>query len=100
MRPCVIHGIRPWLNCLICSGRHGNKYSVGSLLWEIAIKQGLRRKDFTIDIDALMTVLPASDFIESPFTALHAVGVAQSMAEPMTLLTNDAALGGYWDGVK
>ena len=116
MRPCVIHGIRPWLNCLICSGRHGNKYSVGSLLWEIAIKQGLRRKDFTIDIDALMAALPASGFMELPITALHAVGVAQlpaihkdpfdrllvaqSMAEPMTLLTNDAALGGYWDGVK
>lgn len=26
--------------------------------------------------------------------------VAQSMAEPLTLLTNDAALGDYWDGVK
>ena len=26
--------------------------------------------------------------------------IAQSMAEPMTLLTNDATLGDYWDGVK
>ena len=90
-------------------------YSAASL-WEIAIKQGLGRKDFKIDIDALMAALPASGFIELPITALHATGVAQlpaihkdpfdrllvaqSMAEPMTLLTNDAVLGGYWDGVK
>lgn len=26
--------------------------------------------------------------------------VAQSMAEPMTLLTNDATLAHYWDGVR
>ncbi len=90
-------------------------YSAASL-WEIAIKQGLGRKDFRIDIDALMIALSASSFIELPITTLHADGVAQlpaihkdpfdrllvaqSMAEPMTLLTNDAALGGYWDGVK
>ncbi len=90
-------------------------YSAASL-WEIAIKQGLRRKDFRIDLEALMAALTASGFIELPITATHAIGVAQlppihkdpfdrllvaqSMAEPMTLLTNDAALGDYWDGVK
>jgi len=26
--------------------------------------------------------------------------VAQSMTEPMTLLTNDALLADYWNGVK
>lgn len=90
-------------------------YSAASL-WEIAIKSGLRRKDFRIDPNALMAALRESGFLELPITAVHAVGVAelpaihkdpfdrllvaQSMAEPMTLLTNDAALADYWDGVK
>ena len=26
--------------------------------------------------------------------------VAQSMTEPLVLLTNDAVLAGYWDGVR
>ena len=90
-------------------------YSAASL-WEIAIKSGLRRKDFRIDPGALMAALRESGFLELPITAVHAVSVAelpaihkdpfdrllvaQSMAEPMTLLTNDATLGDYWDGVK
>lgn len=90
-------------------------YSAASL-WEIAIKSGLRRKDFRIDIDALVGALRESGFLELPVTAVHAVAVAklppihkdpfdrllvaQSMAEPMVLLTNDAALADYWDGVK
>lgn len=90
-------------------------YSAASL-WEIAIKSGLRRKDFRINIEALLTALRKSGFVELPITAVHAVGVAslpaihkdpfdrllvaQSVAEPMTLLTNDSTLGGYWDGVK
>lgn len=90
-------------------------YSAASL-WEIAIKSGPRRKDFRIDPEALVGALRESGFIELPITAVHAVGgarlppihkdpfdrllVAQSMAEPMTLLTNDAALADYWDGVR
>ncbi|MDI3258817.1 MAG: type II toxin-antitoxin system VapC family toxin [Sinobacteraceae bacterium] len=90
-------------------------YSAASL-WEIAVKSGLRRKDFRIDPEALVGALRESGFIELPITAMHAVGVArlppihkdpfdrllvaQSMAEPMTLLTNDAALADYWDGVR
>lgn len=90
-------------------------YSAASL-WEIAIKSGLRRKDFRIDIEALLAALRKSGLVELPITALHAAGVArlppirkdpfdrllvaQSMAEPLTLLTNDATLGDYWDGVK
>ncbi|MHB8744155.1 MAG: type II toxin-antitoxin system VapC family toxin [Sulfuricaulis sp.] len=72
----------------------------------------MRRTDFRIDMEAL----GASGFQELPITAMHAAGVArlppihkdpfdrllvaQSMAEPMTLLTNDEVLAGYWDGVK
>ncbi len=90
-------------------------YSAASL-WEIAIKSGLRRKDFRIDLDALMKALRASGFLELPITAVHAAGVAQlppihndpfdrllvsqSMSEPMMLLTNDAVLADYWDGIK
>ncbi len=90
-------------------------YSAASL-WEIAIKRGLQRTDFRIDIEALMEALAVSGFIELPITAAHAAGVArlppihkdpfdrllvaQSMAEPLTLLTNDAVLADYWDGVK
>lgn len=90
-------------------------YSAASL-WEIAIKQGLQRADFRIDIDTLIEALGASGFLELPVTAAHAAGVAklppihkdpfdrllvaQSMAEPLTLLTNDAVLADYWDGVR
>ena len=90
-------------------------YSAASL-WEIAIKRGLQRAEFRIDIEALMVALEASGFLELPVTAAHAAGVsrlppihkdpfdrllvAQSMAEPLTLLTNDAVLADYWDGVK
>lgn len=95
--------------------QRGLLHSAASL-WEIAIKSGLRRKDFRIDLDAVMKALRASGFLELPITAVHAAGVAQlppihkdpfdrllvsqSMAEPMTLLTNDAALADYWDGIK
>lgn len=91
-------------------------YFSAASLWEIAIKRGLRRNDFRIDLDALMAALRESGFLELPIAAMHAIGVAQlppihkdpfdrllvaqSMAEPMTLLTNDATLADYWDGVK
>lgn len=91
-------------------------YFSAASLWEIAIKRGLRREDFRIDLDALMAALRESGFLELPIAAMHAIGVAQlppihkdpfdrllvaqSMAEPMTLLTNDATLADYWDGVK
>lgn len=95
---------------------HNDIYYSAASLWEIAIKSGLQRPDFRIDIDTLMEALEASGFIELPITAAHAAGVArlppihkdpfdrlliaQSMAEPLTLLTNDAVLADYWDGVK
>jgi PIN domain nuclease of toxin-antitoxin system len=90
-------------------------YSAANV-WEIAIKRGLRRAQFKIDIDALLNALRESGFLELPVTARHAAGVArlppihkdpfdrlliaQSMAEPMTLLTNDKLVAEYWDGAK
>jgi PIN domain nuclease of toxin-antitoxin system len=85
-------------------------YSAASV-WEIAIKASLRRKDFRIDIKSLLSTLPQMGAAELPITAAHAAGVmtlpfihrdpfdrlliAQSIAEPVILLTNDEILGRY-----
>ena len=90
-------------------------YSAASV-WEIAIKSTLERRDFRVDLALLQSTLPAMGLTELPVTAAHAVGVtrlprihrdpfdrllvAQSIAEPMTLLTNDTVLGRYGDGVR
>jgi PIN domain nuclease of toxin-antitoxin system len=90
-------------------------YSAASI-WEIAVKSSLGRKDFRVDLASLQSVLPDMDFIELPVTAAHAAGItklplihrdpfdrlliAQSIAEPLTLLTNDSVLGRYRGGVR
>jgi PIN domain nuclease of toxin-antitoxin system len=90
-------------------------YSAASI-WEIAIKSSLRRKDFRIDLGSLQSALPDMDFIELPVTAAHAAGItrlplihrdpfdrlliAQSIVEPLTLLTNDAILERYRGSVR
>ena len=90
-------------------------YSAASV-WEIAIKSTLGRRDFRVDLALLQSTLPAMGLTELPVTAAHAVGVtrlprihrdpfdrllvAQSIAEPMTLLTNDGGLRRYGDGVR
>jgi PIN domain nuclease of toxin-antitoxin system len=84
-------------------------YSAASV-WG-AIKSALRRRDLRADPTVLVRALAQSGFSELPVTAAHAARVAglpaihrdpfdrllvaQSLAEPMTLLTNDAALVGY-----
>ncbi len=90
-------------------------YSAASI-WEIAIKSALRRKDFRVDVPALLTALPQMGFVELPVTGAHAARVAQlanihrdpfdrllvaqSVAEPLKLLTNDALLARYGDGIR
>jgi len=85
-------------------------YSAASV-WEVAIKSALRRADFKADAEALVRALAQGGFSELPVTAAHAARVArlpeihrdpfdrllvaQSLTEPMTLLTNDAALLRY-----
>jgi PIN domain nuclease of toxin-antitoxin system len=85
-------------------------YSAASV-WEVAIKSALRRRDFKASPTTLVRALAQSGFAELPVTAAHAARVAdlpaihadpfdrllvaQSLAEPMTLLTNDAVLQGY-----
>ena len=95
--------------------RNALYYSAASI-WEIAIKSSLRRKDFRIDLPQLLATLPEMGLIELPVTAVHAVGVArlppihrdpfdrlliaQSIAEPLTLLTNDVLLDRYRVGAR
>ena len=90
-------------------------YSAASI-WEIAIKSSLRRKDLRVDVPALLAALPRMGFVELPVTGAHAARVvqlvnihrdpfdrllvAQSVAEPLTLLTNDALLARYGDGIR
>jgi PIN domain nuclease of toxin-antitoxin system len=90
-------------------------YSAASI-WEIAIKSALRRKDFRIDLAALLTTLPEMELLELPVKATHAASVArlplihrdpfdrlliaQCISEPLTLLTNDTILKEYRAGVR
>ncbi len=90
-------------------------YSAASI-WEIAIKSALRRKDFRVDVPALLAALPRMGFVELPVTGAHAAWVvqlagihrdpfdrllvAQSVVEPLTLLTNDALLARYGNGIR
>ena len=91
-------------------------YFSAASVWEIAIKSTLRRKDFVVDLAALEKALPAIGLIELPVSAAHAAGVArlprihqdpfdrlliaQSIAEPLTLVTNDAVLERYSPDVR
>ena len=91
-------------------------YFSAASIWEIAIKISLRRVHFHIDLAALRKALPAMGLTELPVSAAHAAGVsklppihrdpfdrlliAQSITEPLTLLTSDALLARYWDGVQ
>jgi PIN domain nuclease of toxin-antitoxin system len=90
-------------------------YSAASL-WEIAIKRGLRREDFQVDLALVLRALPGMGMTELAVRALHAVAVtelppvhrdpfdrllvAQSIVEPMVLLTNDAVLERYGSTVR
>lgn len=80
-------------------------------IWEVAIKARLGKID--ADPLALAAAIEASGFSELPVTAAHAAGVAQlalhhadpfdrlliaqALAEPLRLLTADAALLPYSD---
>jgi PIN domain nuclease of toxin-antitoxin system len=52
-------------------------YHSAASLWEIAITSSPRRKDFRIDIEALLAAFRESGFVELPITAAHAAGVAR-----------------------
>ena len=84
-------------------------------LWEIAIKIMLRRTDFAIEIRALRKALRSMSVDELPVAGDHIEAlldlpelhrdpfdrllVAQSLAEPMSLWTNDRLVSQYSDSI-
>ena len=78
-------------------------------VWEIAIKSGLRKVE--VDPAEMLEALGSGGFVELPVTGRHAAAVmrlpvhhrdpfdrllvAQSLVEPMHLLTDDRALALY-----
>jgi PIN domain nuclease of toxin-antitoxin system len=85
-------------------------------LWEIVIKSALRKADFKVDVARLRPAFAEMGLAELPVSGAHAerlaslpplhrdpfdrMLVAQSLAEPLVLLTNDGVLAGYGDVVK
>lgn len=85
-------------------------------LWEIAIKRGLGRSDFNVDPRRLWRMLLASGYRELAVASEHAVAVgelpplhkdpfdrillAQARTEGLELLTADAALAQYGEGIR
>jgi PIN domain nuclease of toxin-antitoxin system len=86
-------------------------YVSAASIWEISIKSALGK--LTADPREVLAALGPAGFIELPISGEHAARVldlppihrdpfdrllvAQALAEPMRLLTNDAVLGGYGD---
>jgi PIN domain nuclease of toxin-antitoxin system len=80
-------------------------------IWEVAVKSGLGRTDFTTDAHLLRRGLADNGYVEAPITGAHAAAVAvlppvhrdpfdrllvaQATLEGMTLLTADARLARY-----
>ncbi|MDD5365795.1 MAG: type II toxin-antitoxin system VapC family toxin [Gallionellaceae bacterium] len=80
-------------------------------LWEIAIKRGLGREDFQVDVRLLRRGLLDNGYSELPIGSEHAVAVdslpaihkdpfdrilvAQAMLEGITLITSDTVVAQY-----
>ncbi len=85
-------------------------------IWEVVIKRGLNRPDFTIDPRRLRRGLIDNGYIELPITSEHALAVsnlpplhkdpfdrmlvAQALTEGLPLLTADATLAEYPGDVR
>ncbi|POR53251.1 type II toxin-antitoxin system VapC family toxin [Bosea psychrotolerans] len=85
-------------------------------LWEIAIKAGLGRNDFSADVRLLRRGLIEHGYRELPIAGEHAIAVeglppihkdpfdriliAQAMVEGITLLTSDAVVARYAGSVR
>jgi len=107
--------VSPEARSLIEDPRNDVFFSAASL-WEIAIKSTLRRKDFRVDLPLMQSAMSDMGVIELPVRSEHAVRVtelppvhrdpfdrllvAQSLVEPMVLLTNDAVLARYGPVVR
>ena len=107
--------VSPEARSLIEDPRNDVFFSAASL-WEIAIKSTLRRKDFRVDLPLMRSAMSDMGVIELPVRSEHTVRVtelppvhrdpfdrllvAQSLVEPMVLLTNDAVLARYGPVVR
>jgi PIN domain nuclease of toxin-antitoxin system len=85
-------------------------------LWEIEIKRALARPDFSVDPRRLWRLLLANGYRELPVTSEHAIAlgalpmlhkdpfdrllIAQARTEAMLLLTADATVAAYGEGVQ
>ena len=83
-------------------------------IWEASIKAGLGKLD--VDVNALVSEIANSGFLELPVSALHAarlmmlpdihrdpfdrILIAQAMCEPLRFLTIDSVLQSYSDLVE
>ncbi|KAF0112775.1 MAG: hypothetical protein FD150_2263, partial [Rhodobacteraceae bacterium] len=84
-------------------------------LWEIAIKRGLGRDDFRVDMRRLWRMLLASGYLELPVSSEHALVagdlpnlhkdpfdrmlIAQARVEGLLLLTVDKSVAKYGEAV-
>ena len=100
---------------LLSNPRNELLFSAASV-WEIAIKNTLRREDFQVDPRLLRRGLLDNGYVELPVTSEHAANVdglppvhkdpfdrlllAQALTEGITLLTGDAQLARYHGPVR
>ena len=91
-------------------------YFSAASLWEVSIKNGLGRTDFSVDPAALRRGLLDNDYVELPISAQHAVAVnnlpnfhkdpfdrmliVQAQLEGITLITADTAVTQYKGPIK
>ena len=91
-------------------------YFSAASIWEIVIKSASKRRNFKADGQRVADALLASGFFELPIGVAHAARVAslppihqdpfdrmlvaQSLVEPMMLLSVDVLLGRYGSTVK
>ncbi len=91
-------------------------YFSAASVWEISIKSGSGRGDFDADPADVVETLLGNGFAGLAVTAAHAARVAalpkihrdpfdrllvaQSLAEPMTLLTSDRLLASYGSTIR
>jgi PIN domain nuclease of toxin-antitoxin system len=95
---------------IVVDGNNVLYFSPASI-WEIAIKQNLKREHFKVNLDLLLHGLLDNQYQELPITSLHTLAVsglpllhkdpfdrillAQSKSEGITILTSDNKLREY-----
>ena len=100
----------------LLSGAGNEPFFSAASLWEIAMKRGLGRADFQVDVRRLRRGLLDNGYVELPVSSLHAITVdalpalhkdpfdriliAQAMTEGIVLLTADAAVARYGEPVR